>query len=282
MQFLLKQMRRISGLFKVELRSVVLSKVSKNLPLYSSLFFGFLIIFLSINLTWKILFPINNLTYSLESFSEKESSLSTFNDLSGDPFAKIANQAVTQTFNIEAPPTSLSLRLYGIRYSDSGEADAAILGFDAENQSLYKTNEVISGDITLEFIEPERVVISRGGIRESITFDKDAVLSPQVTKSLTKNYKKGDFKGLETSTLNRMISFQPYFSDGTLKGYQLYPGKESDFFKRSGLKAGDVLVAVNGLDIKDPSVVKELSAFGQIQLDLIRDNNDFSINVQLN
>ena len=82
--------------------------------------------------------------------------------------------------------------------------------------------------------------------------------------------------------MNRMISFQPYFSDGTLKGYQLYPGKESDFFKKSGLKVGDVLVAVNGLDIKDPSVLKELSTLGQIQLDLIRENNDFSITVQLN
>ena len=67
-----------------------------------------------------------------------------------------------------------------------------------------------------------------------------------------------------------------------LKGYQLYPGKESEFFKKSGLQPGDVLVAVNGLDIKDPSVLKELSAFGQLKLDLIRDDDDFSITVKLN
>ena len=80
-----------------------------------------------------------------------------------------------------------------------------------------------------------------------------------------------------------MISFQPYFSNGTLKGYQIYPGNQSKLFNSSGLKSGDVLVAVNGLDIKDPSVLKELSSFGQqVKLDLIRDDGDLSIIVKLN
>ena len=87
---------------------------------------------------------------------------------------------------------------------------------------------------------------------------------------------------INSSALSQMISFQPYFSNGTLKGYQIYPGNQSKLFDSSGLKSGDVLVAVNGLDIKDPSVLKELSSFGQVKLDLIRDDDDLSIIVKLN
>ena len=36
----------------------------------------------------------------------------------------------------------------------------------------------------LEYIEPERVIISRGGITESVTFEKDSVLSKTFTNSL--------------------------------------------------------------------------------------------------
>ena len=282
MQFFLEQIRKISDFFNGGVSSVVSDKFLKTLPVYIALFLGLIIAYQIMNLTWKLIFPTNDVVFNLESASKNESSKNIFINLSGDPFIRMANQAVNLTFDIEAPPTTLSLRLYGIRYSNSGELDAAILGFDPKNQRLYKTNEVIADDIILEYIEPERVVISRGGIRESVTFDKDTVLSPEVTQSLAKSNKNIDVKGIELNTFNKMINFQPYFSNGTLKGYQLYPGKESEFFKKSGLQPGDVLVAVNGLDIKDPSVLKELSAFGQLKLDLIRDDDDFSITVKLN
>jgi len=244
--------------------------------------FGFVIALQLINLTWKTIYPVNSVTYNIDTSSLRNNSVDAYKNLSGDPFIKGVNQSLNQVFSVDVPPTSLSLRLYGIRYSDSGQLDAAILGFDPNNQRIYKTNEVIADDIILEFIEPERVVISRGGIRESVTFDSDAVLSPEITKALANSSKEIKVGNINSSALSQMISFQPYFSNGTLKGYQIYPGNQSKLFDSSGLKSGDVLVAVNGLDIKDPSVLKELSSFEQVKLDLIRDDGDLSIIVKLN
>ena len=254
----------------------------RSLPVYLSLLFGFVIALQLIDLTWKIIYPVNSVTYSKDSSLLKNNSVDAYKNLSGDPFIKGTNQSLNQVFSIDIPPTSLSLRLYGIRYSNSGQLDAAILGFDPNNQRIYKTNEVIADDIILEFIEPERVVISRGGIRESVTFDSDTVLSPEITKALANSSKGIKVENINSSALSQMISFQPYFSNGTLKGYQIYPGNQSKLFDSSGLKSGDVLVAVNGLDIKDPSVLKELSVFGQVKLNLIRDDDDLSIIVKLN
>ncbi len=282
MQFIMDQIKRVSALLNRNSNSYFSSKILGSFPVYLSLLFGFIIALQLINLTWKTIYPVNSVTYSIDNYLLKNNSVDAYKNLSGDPFIRGTNQSLNQVFSIDVPPTSLSLRLYGIRYSDSGQLDAAILGFDPNNQRIYKTNEVIADDIILEFIEPERVVISRGGIRESVTFDSDTVLSPEITKVLANSNKGIKVENINSSALSQMISFQPYFSNGTLKGYQIYPGNQSRLFDSSGLKSGDVLVAVNGLDIKDPSVLKELSVFEQVKLDLIRDNDDLSIIVKLN
>lgn len=283
MQFIMDQIKSVLAFLNRNLNSYFSSKIFiGSLPVYLSLLFGFVIALQLINLTWKIIYPVNSVTYSIDSSLLKNNSVDAYKNLSGDPFIKGTNQSLNQVFSIDVPPTSLSLRLYGIRYSNSGQLDAAILGFDPNNQRIYKTNEVIADNIILEFIEPERVVISRGGIRESVTFDSDTVLSPEITKVLANSSKGIKVEDINSSALSQMISFQPYFSNGTLKGYQIYPGNQSKLFDSSGLKSGDVLVAVNGLDIKDPSVLKELSVFGQVKLNLIRDDDDLSIIVKLN
>ena len=283
MQFTMDQIKGVLAFLNRNLNSYFFSKIFiGSLPVYLSLLFGFVIAWQVINLTWKIIYPVNSVTFSIDSSLLKNNSVDAYKNLSGDPFIKGTNQSLNQVFSIDVPPTSLSLRLYGIRYSNSGQLDAAILGFDPNNQRIYKTNEVIADNIILEFIEPERVVISRGGIRESVTFDSDTALSPEITKVLANSSKGIKVEDINSSALSQMISFQPYFSNGTLKGYQIYPGNQSKLFDSSGLKSGDVLVAVNGLDIKDPSVLKELSVFGQVKLNLIRDDDDLSIIVKLN
>ena len=283
MQFIMDQIKGVLAFLNRNLNSYFFSKIFiGSLPVYLSLLFGFVIALQLINLTWKIIYPVNSVTFSIDSSLLKNNSVDAYKNLSGDPFIKGTNQSLNQVFSIDVPPTSLSLRLYGIRYSNSGQLDAAILGFDPNNQRIYKTNEVIADNIILEFIEPERVVISRGGIRESVTFDSDTVLSPETIKVLANSSKGIRVEDINSSALSQMISFQPYFSNGTLKGYQIYPGNQSKLFDSSGLKSGDVLVAVNGLDIKDPSVLKELSVFGQVKLNLIRDDDDLSIIVKLN
>ena len=283
MQFIMDQIKSVLAFLNRNSNSYFSSKIFiRSLPVYLSLLFGFVIALQLINLTWKIIYPVNSVTYSKDSSLLKNNSVDAYKNLSGDPFIKGTNQSLNQVFSFDIPPTSLSLRLYGIRYSNSGQLDAAILGFDPNNQRIYKTNEVIADDIILEFIEPERVVISRRGIRESVTFDSDTVLSPEITKALANSSKGIKVEDINSSALSQMISFQPYFSNGTLKGYQIYPGNQSKLFDSSGLKSGDVLVAVNGLDIKDPSVLKELSVFGQVKLNLIRDDDDLSIIVKLN
>ena len=282
MQFFVKEITKIKSLISRDVSYSSMRILADKLPLYISIFLGLVIGIQAVNVTWKLIYPVNNLSHNFNNNLIEKDIENIYSNLSGDPFIMMQSLPLNQAFKVQAPPTTLSLRLYGIRYSDSGELDAAILGFDPNNQRLYKTNEVIADDIFLEFIEPERVIISRGGIRESVTFDKNAVFPPEVTKSFVNSDRKIKADGINSSSLSQLVSFQPYFSNGTLKGYQVKPGKQEELFESTGLKSGDVIVAVNGLDVNDPSVLKELTSIGQLRLYLIRDDNDFSIRVKLN
>ena len=284
MQIPSKHLKKIREFFNQDIGEVVASMdFIKQIPNYLTFVFIAIIVFQLVTVTWKVIFPVNTSSYALEVTTLTKDGLS-YNNLTEDPFANSPNQTLNQTFDIDAPPTSLSLRLYGIRYSDSGKANAAILGFDPNNQRIYKTNDVIADDIVLEYIEPERVIISRGGITESVTFEKDSVLSKTFTNSLANKDNttpKINWIDTEIDLVSDMITFQPYFSDGSIKGYQLYPGDDSSLFNQSGLQPGDVLVAVNGLSVRDPSVLKELSGISDVRLDLVRDEDDLSITLSL-
>ena len=77
------------------------------------------------------------------------------------------------------------------------------------------------------------------------------------------------------------MSFKPYFTKGKLEGYEISSGQEEEIFNQSGLKKGDILIAVNGLSFNDPSIAKEMS-FSNVRLDLLRDRKNLSLTVGLN
>ena len=82
-------------------------------------------------------------------------------------------------------------------------------------------------------------------------------------------------------SFSKVVSFKPYFNEGKLEGYEISSGQEEELFNQSGLKEGDVLIAVNGLNFNDPSLAKEMS-LSNARLDLLRDKKVFSLTVGLN
>ena len=283
MNLLLEKLKIAISAVYGQLPNFYVFKFSSKAPLIITIFLLIISLYLLMNISWKVIFPEVSSNDFIKSISTSSQGLTEkYDKLTADPFLMANSPSISDSFILDAPPTALSLRLYGIRYSKSGEANAAILGFDPNNQRIYRTNDIISDDIVLEYIKPDRVFISRGGIRESIIFEKDTLLSNTFRESfVNKKLIPTQQKWTENNVLSEMVKFQPYFSDGSVKGYQLYPGNNSGLFNQTGLKPGDVLVAINGLSVKDPSVLKELSGIGNVRLDLIRDNDDLSITVNL-
>ena len=239
-----------------------------------------IIAFQLINIGFKLLFDKtfnDDLIVSSQSYEEVTT---PFIDLKVDSFKP--NKFIYNNTNLdqEVPPTSLPLRLYGIRYTDLGIADAAILGFDQNNQIIYTVNDSIDADTTLEKIMKDKVVISRDGIRESVSFNDTTLISviPSYTQETTTILKT---KTLDSFAQN-VVAFEPYFSNGIIKGFKIFPGQDEQAFNESGLQSGDLLLAINGISVNSPIVSVEMSNFSnQIDLDILRGKNSLSLTLDL-
>jgi general secretion pathway protein C len=63
------------------------------------------------------------------------------------------------------------------------------------------------------------------------------------------------------------------------------PGKQPEFFQEMGLRSGDVITQINGIDLTDPS--QRLEAFSalresqELQLEVLRGDESLSIDIEI-
>mgnify|MGYP006102241833 CR=1 FL=1 len=259
------------------------SKVAdiKNLskaPFLVTLFLLSIVLLQLLNLSWTILLP-NQISFNQSEAIGKILNKNQYIELLGDPVKRDSSQALLDALEERLPPkTSSPLKLFGITYSNSGMNNFAILGFNLREQKRYKKNDLISNNIALDSIESDFVVIKRDGIRERVSFEDSSldIIKREVTKS-TKTSPNID----ALSSLYKVMSFKPYFTEGKLEGYEISSGQEEEIFNKSGLKKGDILIAVNGLSFNDPSLAKEMSS-SNVRLDLLRDRKNLSLTLGIN
>ena len=252
-----------------------LSKV----PFLVTLFLSSIILFQLLNLSWTILLP-NQISFNQSEAIDQILNKNQYIELSGDPLKRNSSQALLDALEDSLPPkTSSPLKLFGVTYSNSGMNNFAILGFNLKEQKRYKKNDLISNNITLDSIESDFVVINRDGIRERVSFDEDSSLNIIKTEVAKSTKPSANMDAL--SSLYKVMSFKPYFTEGKLEGYEISSGQEEEIFNQSGLKKGDILIAVNGLNFNDPSLAKEMSS-SNVRLDLLRDRKTLSLTVGLN
>ena len=261
-----------------------LSKVAdiKNLskaPFLVTLFLLSIVLLQLLNLSWTILLP-NQISFNQSEAIGKILNKNQYIELLGDPVKRDSSQALLDALEERLPPkTSSPLKLFGVTYSNSGMNNFAILGFNLREQKRYKKNDSISNNITLDSIESDFVVINRDGLRERVSFDEDSSLD--IIKTEVSKPTKTSPNTNALSSLYKVMSFKPYFTEGKLEGYEISSGQEEEIFNQSGLKKGDILIAVNGLSFNDPSLAKEMS-FSNVRLDLLRDRKNLSLTVGLN
>jgi len=86
----------------------------------------------------------------------------------------------------------------------------------------------------------------------------------------------------EVFSLARM---QPVMQDGKIKGYKLSPNKEKQLFRQMGLRPGDVVTSVNGLELSDPAaagqVMAQVSSASQLTLTVDRGGRQETIVVPI-
>jgi general secretion pathway protein C len=174
----------------------------------------------------------------------------------------------------DAPVTQLNLTLTGVVTSSEKDHGAAIIE-NRNQQQTYGIGEKIEGtNASLKEVYADRVIIKNGPTNETLMLDgvdynkntKQSTKQPRqtpITRSQLSN------RGPERRTLPDdviqasralqeqpasfvdYIAVSPHRPNGELSGYRVSPGKKPALFKAAGLKSGDVITELNGLDLTD-------------------------------
>ena len=274
-------------------------------------------------LTWRVLpQPENNANNTFVSNSggvQSSSSRLDINPLTrinlfGNPAAKPVTPIETDV--TDAPETKLNLTLTGVVSSTDPKIGAAIVE-NAGKQNTYGIGDKIDGtNATLDEIYVDRVIIKNRLSRETLMLDgvdfdeanqqreatrQKAVSqnvansnapAPQGPQQTNRNSAAGErMKELRQKLADSPASFtdfiaiQPHSPQGQLVGYRVSPGKQPEFFQEMGLRSGDVITQINGIDLTDPS--QRFEAFSalresqELQLEVLRGDESLSIDIEI-
>ncbi|MCY3838632.1 MAG: PDZ domain-containing protein [Gammaproteobacteria bacterium] len=80
--------------------------------------------------------------------------------------------------------TKLSLVLHGVFVADKADASTALISQRNNNPKLYAISDRLPGNARLEEVYRDRVVVSRGGVRENLSFKRgDQLIRPGAQRS---------------------------------------------------------------------------------------------------
>ena len=137
------------------------------------------------------------------------------------------------------------LQLFGTRLGSDGIPGSAILGRADGEQGSYVVGEEVSPGVKLAAVHFDRVELDRGGIRQSIVMPG----APEAASP-----------GQPATSIADGFNFKPRMSGAAVTGVFVSPGRDLVPFNASGLRQGDVIVAVNGARITSLIDIQQLQA----------------------
>jgi len=188
---------------------------------------------------------------------------------SADPKVQAeAPKPVAPSIEENAAKTRLNLQLMGLVVSDIEEESLAmIVSRNKEEQYAIGDKLPEGNNTTLAKVMFDRVIISNAGRYESLWLYDDTKKSPsrpsarapstsQKAENLAKNYRQQAYKN--PRSLAEVIRISPQQKDNKLIGYRISPGRDKEQFKDLGFKTGDIVTAVNSINLNEPSKALEV------------------------
>lgn len=199
-----------------------------------------------------------------------------------DPFFR--NDAVTAgTDNV----TSLNLKLFGIRSNESSGGGSAIIAGEDGIQNSFAVGEEVAPGVTLDSVAFDHVILSRGGVKESLYIDQSVpaeTVNPASASSTgtPPTAPSNGSVGLNAETLQKSIGFAPRNEGGRVTGLVLQPRDDGTVLRMAGFQAGDVVVAVNGRPVSSAAdIAAQLRPGSRLSVEVERGGSKVPIALNL-
>src|SRR3984885_2687836 len=181
--------------------------------------------------------------------------------------------AVTQDEG-NAPQSAANLLLTGTIATQDPKHGVAIISEGGAPSKLYSVSERVGG-ASLRSVYLDHVILDRGGALETLLLPRQ--LPPSGRPAVARRSPGGDPRTVAAvDNIRKMVQQDPNILDqvmrtvasydnaaGKLRGFRAYPGRNRAIFSKLGLKAGDLVTAINGTPLDDPQ--RSQDVFNTIQ-----------------
>jgi general secretion pathway protein C len=183
------------------------------------------------------------------------------------------------------------LKLLGVVVGDRGGVSAIVEELMNRRQAFYRLHDEIPDIGEIIDIRNEGIVIQQGGQQELLELAIGQPDKPPVSQTAAsvpgKSVPAGSLhKALDRreveqamNDLPKLLSQAravPYLVNGALNGFRLDYVAPASFYEKIGLRYGDVLKQVNGVEIKDPGTMmalfQQLRNEQSVKLNVLRNN----------
>lgn len=223
--------------------------------------------------------------------------------------AKVASEEpkVRPKVVISAPETALDLKLRGVYKSDGVTPSSVIIEGSDKKQSVYFEGDLLqeASRIKVHEIHPRHVILERGERYEKLALLGDLQKQKMVVEAVVEQDFPEDEEVIEEDviptidqtqneeltkrmaeimnilqndplSLKGAMVIQPVEEGDVLKGYKVSPGDDSALFAEMGFIKGDVITAINDVELTSPgkimSVIGGLSSATEIEIRTLRDD----------
>jgi general secretion pathway protein C len=195
-----------------------------------------------------------------------------------------------------APDTQLPLTLLGILANSKEKSRSRALISSGSDEKPYSVKDAVTAGVTLTAIFVDRVVLSRNGQLETLRLDKDQPSSndaPLAVASSGDDSAATSLAQIRAQMLANPAKAQDYIrvqpapspTGNSQMGYRIYPGRDHSVFTAAGLRPGDVVTSINGVQLDDPAkslqLLSDLSQANMVTLTVQRGGETQTVNVNL-
>jgi general secretion pathway protein C len=167
----------------------------------------------------------------------------------------------------------------------------AIIGENPAAAKVYSVGKTITGGTKLHSVYPDRAILDRGGKLEALLLPKkfqgggmSASVPPAAGPA---DPMLGDrlrqLAAANPAAITDVMRPQPVFANGQQRGYRIYPGRNRAVFNRLGLLPGDLVTAINGSPLDDPSrgmdILQTLNSSATATVTIERNGTTVQVNI---
>lgn len=236
--------------------------------------------------TWQLVVPPTSQVIVTPGHDtpSRQASLNLQGLMSAQLFGKAEAEAKSSS-PLNVPLSSLNLVLAGV--VAAGESSIAIISVSGQEETPFSLGEEITHGALLHAVYSDRVILQRGGILESLVLeDLNKSLPGTAYRPASNHSRRQEIRSLGNNNfvvpramLSQQLKNPDFLRDAHIVankggGFRVRRLKSGSLYSKLGLKRGDIIKSVNGVQINTMqdamNQYQQLESLSQVQLEIVR------------